>query len=119
MPALSHFWIRRMMLATLRRRDLDAAVEKIATETGLAYHSGAESDAVAEAYRQRIVLASWRFAKIDYGLGFQLVPWRPFTRASAWAGLGHNLVPNYSFIDFNILLCRTCPTHVRVHAVCL
>jgi Protein of unknown function (DUF3363) len=28
-------------------------------------------------YRQRVTLASARFAMIDDGLGFQLVPWRP------------------------------------------
>ena len=28
-------------------------------------------------YRQRVTLASGRFAMIDDGLGFQLVPWRP------------------------------------------
>ena len=28
-------------------------------------------------YRQRVTLASGRFAMIDDGHGFQLVPWRP------------------------------------------
>ena len=28
-------------------------------------------------YRQRLMLASGRFAMIDDGIGFQLVPWRP------------------------------------------
>src|SRR3546814_4018587 len=28
-------------------------------------------------YRERVSLASGRFAMIDDGLGFQLVPWRP------------------------------------------
>jgi hypothetical protein len=28
-------------------------------------------------YRQRITLSSGRFAMIDDGMGFQLVPWRP------------------------------------------
>ncbi len=67
----------RDLLATLRRRELDAATAKIASETGLAYHPLAEGDAVTGTYRQRIVLASGRFAMIDDGLGFQLVPWRP------------------------------------------
>jgi hypothetical protein len=30
---------------------------------------------VAGTYRQRLTLASGRFAMIDNGLGFQLVPW--------------------------------------------
>ena len=32
---------------------------------------------VAGVYRQRLMLASGRFAMIDEGIGFQLVPWRP------------------------------------------
>lgn len=32
---------------------------------------------VAGIYRQRVTLTSGRFAMIDDGLGFQLVPWRP------------------------------------------
>ena len=36
-----------------------------------------EGEPVAGVYRQRVTLASGRFAMIDDGLGFQLVPWRP------------------------------------------
>jgi hypothetical protein len=36
-----------------------------------------EGDLVAGIYRQRVTLSSGRFAMIDDGLGFQLVPWRP------------------------------------------
>ena len=32
---------------------------------------------VSGAYRQRLTLTSGRFAMIDDGLGFQLVPWSP------------------------------------------
>ena len=32
---------------------------------------------VSGVYRQRVTLASGRFAMIDDGLGFQFVPWRP------------------------------------------
>lgn len=65
------------LLATLRRRELDDASAKLATETGLAHHSSAEGEHVTGIYRQRVILASGRFAMIDDGLGFQLVPWRP------------------------------------------
>jgi type IV secretory pathway VirD2 relaxase len=65
------------LLNTLRRRELDDAVAKLSTETGLAHHPSAEGDHVAGTYRQRVTLASGRFAMIDDGLGFQLVPWRP------------------------------------------
>ena len=67
----------RDLLATLRRRELQEATAKLATETGLDYRLGAGGDHVSGVYRQRVTLASGRFAMIDDGLGFQLVPWRP------------------------------------------
>lgn len=67
----------RNLLDTLRRRELDAAAGRIAAATGLTYRSSPEGEHVAGIYRQRVTLASGRFAMIDDGLGFQLVPWRP------------------------------------------
>jgi type IV secretory pathway VirD2 relaxase len=67
----------RDLLDTLRRRELREAAGKISAETGLSYHPSAEGEHVAGIYRQRITLSSGRFAMIDDGLGFQLVPWRP------------------------------------------
>jgi type IV secretory pathway VirD2 relaxase len=67
----------RDLLATLRRRELDGAAAKLSAETGLAYQPAAEGEHVSGLYRQRVTLASGRFAMIDDGLGFQLVPWRP------------------------------------------
>ena len=67
----------RDLLETLRRRELDSAVGKISGDSGLAYQPSAEGEQVAGIYRQRINLSSGRFAMIDDGLGFQLVPWRP------------------------------------------
>ena len=37
----------------------------------------AEGEHVSGLYRRRVTLSSGRFAMIDDGLGFQLVPWRP------------------------------------------
>jgi type IV secretory pathway VirD2 relaxase len=65
----------RDLLETLRRRELDTASAKISAETGLPYHSLAEGESIAGVYRQRVSLASGRFAMIDDGLGFSLVPW--------------------------------------------
>jgi hypothetical protein len=65
------------LLNTLRRRELDDAVAKLSTDTGLAHDPSAEGEHVAGTYRQRVTLASGRFAMIEDGLGFQLVPWRP------------------------------------------
>jgi type IV secretory pathway VirD2 relaxase len=67
----------RDLLDTLRRRELGEAASKLSDETGLAHHPSAEGEHVSGIYRQRLTLASGRFAMIDDGLGFQLVPWRP------------------------------------------
>ena len=67
----------RDLLDTLGHRELDAAATKIAAETGLPRHAAAEGEHVAGVYRQRVQLASGRFAMIDNGLGFELVPWKP------------------------------------------
>jgi type IV secretory pathway VirD2 relaxase len=67
----------RDLLETLRKRELDSAAGKIAAETRLSYRPSAEGGYVQGIYRQRITLSSGRFAMIDDGLGFQLVPWRP------------------------------------------
>src|SRR5665213_483276 len=67
----------RNLLDTLRSRELSDAAGKIAAQTGLVYRPSAEGEHVAGIYRQRMILSSGRFALIDDGLGFQLVPWRP------------------------------------------
>jgi hypothetical protein len=67
----------RDLVETLRRRELDSVARKVSTESGLAHRPVAEGDHVAGLYRQRLTLSSGRFAMIDDGLGFQLVPWRP------------------------------------------
>jgi Protein of unknown function (DUF3363) len=43
----------------------------------LPYHRIEAEDVIAGVYRQRLDLASGRFAMIDNGLGFSLVPWSP------------------------------------------
>jgi hypothetical protein len=67
----------RDLLSTLRRRELDDAAAKLSAETGHAYQPAAGGEHVSGVYRQRLTLASGRFAMIDDGLGFKLVPWRP------------------------------------------
>ncbi len=67
----------RDLLATLRRRELDAAAARLSAETGLRHRPSAEGEHVSGVYRRRLTLASGRFAMIEDGLGFQLVPWRP------------------------------------------
>ena len=67
----------RGLIETLRKRELDATVERLGAETGLTHAPSGVGDYVTGIYRQRVTLASGRFAMIDDGLGFQLVPWRP------------------------------------------
>ncbi|MAU23406.1 MAG: type VI secretion protein [Martelella sp.] len=67
----------RNLIDTLRRRELEAAGDKLATETGQPFNRSGSGEYVAGTYRRRLTLASGRFAMIDDGLGFQLVPWTP------------------------------------------
>ena len=65
------------LLNTLRQRELASAGAKLAAESGLPHQIVSEGELVAGVYRQRLDLASGRFAMIDDGLGFSLVPWSP------------------------------------------
>ena len=67
--------LHRDLLNTLRRRELDAVGEKLSAETGLPHVKVAAGEHVGGVHRQRLTLSSGRFAMIDNGLGFQLVPW--------------------------------------------
>ena len=67
----------RNLIDTLRKREVQALGDKLAAETGRPFNPSATGEYVAGTYRQRVALASGRFAMIDDGLGFQLVPWSP------------------------------------------
>jgi type IV secretory pathway VirD2 relaxase len=67
----------RNLIATLRDRELDSVGRRLASETGLAYLPAESGDSIAGIYSRRLSLSSGRFAMIDNGLGFQLVPWLP------------------------------------------
>jgi hypothetical protein len=67
----------RDLIDTLRQSELANASGHLASETGLPYRPSEPGNHVAGLYRQRVNLASGRFAMIDNGLGFELVPWKP------------------------------------------
>lgn len=67
----------RGLIDTLRRRELEAVGEKLSADTGRPFNRAGSGEYVAGTYRQRLALASGRFAMLDDGLGFQLVPWSP------------------------------------------
>ena len=69
--------LARNLLATLRGRELAQAAKDIATETGLEHRPVAEGQRVVGIYRRSVMLASGRYAMLDDGMGFSLVPWRP------------------------------------------
>jgi len=67
----------RNLIDGLRRREVEALGARLAAETGRPFAQAAAGDYVAGEYRRRFALSSGRFALIDNGLGFQLVPWTP------------------------------------------
>ncbi|UFS67408.1 relaxase/mobilization nuclease and DUF3363 domain-containing protein [Paracoccus denitrificans] len=67
----------RRLLDRLREREVGALAENLTAETGLLFDRAAGGDTIAGIYRRRFALASGRFAMIDDGLGFKLVPWTP------------------------------------------
>lgn len=79
--------LARNLLATLRGRELAKAAQDIAKKTGLEHRQVSDGRRVAGIYRRSVVLVSGRFAVLDDGIGFSLVPWKG--AIDPW--LGHNL----------------------------
>ena len=69
--------LARNLLGTLRNRELVQAAKDIAAETGLEHRPVADGQRVAGIYRRSVMLASGRYAMLDDGMGFSLVPWKP------------------------------------------
>ncbi|MEW6344218.1 MAG: relaxase/mobilization nuclease and DUF3363 domain-containing protein [Pseudomonadota bacterium] len=69
--------VARNLLATLRGRELAQVAKDIAIETGLEHRPVADGQRVAGIYRRSVMLASGRYAMLDEGTGFSLVPWKP------------------------------------------
>jgi type IV secretory pathway VirD2 relaxase len=69
--------LARNLLATLRGRELAKAAQDMTAETGLEHRPVSEGQRVAGIYRRSIMLASGRYAMLDDGMGFSLVPWKP------------------------------------------
>lgn len=64
------------LLSRLRDRDLQGAAAGLERSTGLTYRAAVEGERVSGTYRQSIQLTSGKFALLDDGVGFSLVPWR-------------------------------------------
>ncbi|MEQ8178554.1 MAG: relaxase/mobilization nuclease and DUF3363 domain-containing protein [Nitratireductor sp.] len=68
---------QRNLLRALRQRELAAAGEKLAKETGFAFVETRDGDRIDGVYKRPIHLASGKFAIIEKSKEFTLVPWRP------------------------------------------
>jgi type IV secretory pathway VirD2 relaxase len=69
--------LMRNLLTTLQSREVEATANEIQTHTGLTFRAAEDGGRVSGTYRRSIQLISGRFAMLDDGLGFTLVPWRP------------------------------------------
>jgi hypothetical protein len=68
---------RANLLGLLRRRELVRVGAQLSSELGLPYAEAHPGGRIEGTYRRRLDLASGRFALIDKGREFTLVPWRP------------------------------------------
>lgn len=65
------------LLAALCQRDIESVAKSMAAETGKVYRPLIDGERTAGVYRRMVVTSSGRFAMLDDGLGFSLVPWHP------------------------------------------
>ncbi|MBV9084208.1 MAG: DUF3363 domain-containing protein, partial [Acidobacteriaceae bacterium] len=68
---------KKALLATLRDRELEVLAARIHAETGLIPRPVEEGQPFSGVYRASTQLISGRFAMLDDGIGFTLVPWLP------------------------------------------
>jgi type IV secretory pathway VirD2 relaxase len=76
--------LARNLLSTLRDRELAQAGKVIQRQTGLIHRPLRDGGCADGVYRRSVQLASGRFAMVDDGIGFSLVPWRPVVEQ--WLG---------------------------------
>lgn len=69
--------LARNLLMTLRDRELASAGKSLQDQTGQIYRMLKDGQQASGVYRRSIQLASGRFAVLDDGMGFSLVPWKP------------------------------------------
>jgi hypothetical protein len=68
---------RRDLLPALERQEVERVGRKLAAERGLAFSAIEDGQTIRGKLTGSAQLFSGRFAMIDDGLGFSLVPWRP------------------------------------------
>ncbi|MFM8858902.1 MAG: DUF3363 domain-containing protein, partial [Methylocystis sp.] len=68
---------RKDILNTLRNQELESVGRSLSEKRGMRFNMISEGKAVSGAFRETLRLSSGRFAVLDDGLGFSLVPWTP------------------------------------------
>jgi type IV secretory pathway VirD2 relaxase len=68
---------RKDLLSALERQEVERVGQKLATERGLNFRPIEDGQTIRGRLIGAAQLASGRFAMIDDGFGFSLVPWRP------------------------------------------
>lgn len=68
---------RRNLLATLEQRDVASAGAALAASRTLPFRSAGDGETVQGVFKETIQLASGKFALVENGHEFTLVPWRP------------------------------------------
>jgi hypothetical protein len=68
---------RKDLLPTLERQEVERVGQKLASERGLSFKPIEDGQSIRGRLIVTAQLVSGRFAMIDDGLGFSLVPWRP------------------------------------------
>ena len=72
-----HHSVPRNLLTRLRQWEIEGLAKTIEKETGRTHRPVVDGQRVRGVYRQVVTGASGRFALLDDGLGFSLVPWKP------------------------------------------
>ncbi|MBS7542850.1 DUF3363 domain-containing protein [Ancylobacter oerskovii] len=65
------------LINRLQRREVERVAADLAKSTGLAYRPSGRGEYVSGTVTRQLQLISGRFAMLEDGLGFQLVPWQP------------------------------------------
>jgi hypothetical protein len=68
---------RRDLLPALERQEVERVGQRLASERSLTFKTIEDGQTIRGKLIGSTKLASGRFAMIDDGLGFSLVPWRP------------------------------------------
>jgi type IV secretory pathway VirD2 relaxase len=69
--------LARNLLATLTARELESIAAEVQVRSGLVYRPLVDGVPMSGTFRRSLFLASGRFAMLDDGVGFSLIPWRP------------------------------------------